>query len=422
MKSPDPAAALRECLARHLPSGPVGVAVSGGGDSTALLVLAAEAGLAVSAVSVDHGLRAEAAAELGAVAGLCAQLGVPHAILNWRHDGRGNLQAAARAGRRALIGEWARAAGLHAVLLGHTLEDQAETVLMRLARGSGVDGLGAMEEVLRAEGVLWLRPLLPVPREALRELLRARGIGWSEDRSNTEPRFARVRARKALAALQPLGLDAAGLAATAARMRRARAALELQTSEALARHARDDRGTVLLAPAVFDLAPEVRDRLFVHCLRGLTGAAYPTRLAALHRFIEAARAGKGAALGGCLLRVAPEGLRLFREARAVAGLAVPAGAEWDGRWRAEPLAGQGGEGIEMRALGEGGLALLSRGAAAGRHSHWRESGLPRAALAAQPGLWRGDALVAAPEAGWPNGWQLHVRPVAARPVRESESH
>ena len=131
------------------PAGPVGVAVSGGSDSTALLALVrawAEAeGRSVLAVTVDHRLRPESAGEAGVVAELCARLGVGHATRVWADaPGRGNLQASARAARQHLIGAWAREAGLAAVALGHTLDDQAETVLLRLARGSGVDGLAAM--------------------------------------------------------------------------------------------------------------------------------------------------------------------------------------------------------------------------------------------------------------------------------------
>lgn len=407
-----PLAALADCLQRHEISGRVGVAVSGGGDSMALLVLAAEAGVATAAVSVDHGLRPEGRDEIAAVASLCARLGVEHHVLHWRHDGRGNLQAAARAGRYGLIAGWARSKGLQAVLLGHTLDDQAETVLMRLARGSGVDGLGGMADAVDLAGARFLRPFLTVERAALRAVLRLRGNAWCEDGSNEDPRFARVRARLALAALAPLGIDAQGLATTASRMRRARGALEAEVAEALRRSARDEKGTVILSPETLDMQPEIRDRLIVHCLRGLVGASYPPRHAALKRWVEMARAGRAGPLMGCMLRPEPVGLRLFREAAAVRGRQVPAGDVWDGRWRAEAAGSEELTGLVMRALGREGLLALSRAAAKGRHDHWRETGLPQAALEAQPGLWRDGKLVAAPSAGWPAGWRLRVRPVA----------
>ncbi|MCC0077952.1 MAG: tRNA lysidine(34) synthetase TilS [Rhodobacter sp.] len=386
--------------------GRLGVAVSGGGDSVAALVLAVEAlGPArVAAVTVDHGLRPEAAAEAARVAALCARLGVEHRVLRWQRGGGGNLQAAARQARLSLIGGWARGR-VAAVVLAHTLDDQAETVLMRLARGSGVDGLSAMAADRVSGGVRWIRPFLGVTRAALRAELVARGVDWVEDPSNDDPRFLRVRARRALAVLADLGIDAEGLAATAARMRRAREALEDETARALAALIREEQGTALVDRAALDLPSEIRDRLFAQLLTGLSGAAHRPRLEELQRLVAA---GQGT-LTGCVLRPEARGLRLYREARAVAGLVAPSDAVWDGRWRAE-----GPGGAEIRAMGEAGLRQLSGQAAAGLHPHWRDTGLPRAALAAQPGLWRAGRLVAAPLAFWPQGWTIFARPLAAR--------
>lgn len=393
----------------------LGLAVSGGGDSMALMALAAERappGMRLHAVTVDHGLRPEATAEAALVGRMAARLGLDHAILTW--DGRparGNLQAAAREARFRLIGDWARRRGIGAVALGHTRDDQAETVLLRLARGSGVDGLAGMAAAREEAGIRWLRPLLDVPREALRAALMHRGIDWAEDASNADARFRRVRARAALAALAPLGIDAAGLAATARRMQRARAALEAATADALAAHARDDRGTVLVERGALDLLPEIRDRLFARLLAALAGHVHRPRLAALHRWLDGA--GTGATLAG--VRIGREGarLRLFREHHAVARLRVPATDCWDGRWRA--LAPPGAEAAEIAALGEAGLCRLSRQARAGRHPHWRAARLPQPALAALPAIWRGEDLVAAPLALWPAGWGFDLQPAAAPP-------
>lgn len=382
----------------------VGVAVSGGGDSVAALVLAVEALGAdrVAAVTVDHGLRPEAADEAAGVAALCAGLCVAHDVLRWQAGPQGgNLMDEARRARMALIGAWA-AGRVEAVILGHTQDDQAETLLMRLARGSGVDGLSAMEAARAAHGVLWLRPFLSVTRAELRSELVARGIGWVEDPSNADPRFQRVRARQALAALQGLGISAAGLAETTGRMRRARAALEAATQAALDSLVVADRGTLVIGGAASALPAEIRDRLFAHLLMDLAGAAYRPRHDDLRRLIDA---GQGT-LMGCVLAPEGAGWRLWREARAVEGLRVAAGALWDGRWRAE-----GAGATEIAALGEAGLVQLSRQAQAGQHAHWRETGLPRAALAGLPGLWRGGELVAAPLAFWPQGWRLEARPV-----------
>jgi tRNA(Ile)-lysidine synthase len=416
MRAPPGAAeaALDRMLAGMERGAALGLAVSGGGDSMALLALAAERlppALSLFAVTVNHGLRPEAHDEAALVARTAARLGVEHTVLNWdARTRKGNLQAAAREARFRLLGDWAQRRGIGAVALAHTQDDQAETVLLRLARGSGVDGLTGMAAVREAAGIRWLRPFLEVSRDTLRAALEARGIDWAEDASNLDPRFHRVRARRALAALTPLGIDAPGLAATARRMQRARAALEAETARALAHHARDDRGTVLVDRAALDLLPEIRDRVFAQLLMAVTGAPHRPRLAALQRWTAAARAA-GATFAGARLRPEGERLRIFREYRAVEGLRVPADACWDHRWRA--LAPPNAEGAEITALGPDGLLLLSRQAADGAHPHWRETGLPQAALESLPAIWRGPRLLAAPLAFWTAGWAFDVRPAAA---------
>ena len=145
-------------MVNFLPSTPkrLGLAVSGGSDSMALMYLVsnwvADMDIDVEVVSVDHGLRPDAADEAQMVAGVAAQLGLRHSILRWRDwDRQGNLQDAARRARRRLIAEWAKAREIRHICLGHTLDDQAETVLMRLVRGSGVDGLAGMATASEAE-------------------------------------------------------------------------------------------------------------------------------------------------------------------------------------------------------------------------------------------------------------------------------
>jgi len=418
--------ALESALSGLDPAARLGVAVSGGGDSVAALVLLAEVlgPGRVAAATVDHGLRAGSAAEARAVAVLCARLGVQHRTLVWdgAAEASGNLMDAARRARGRLLSAWARGLGLPAVVLGHTRDDQAETVLMRLARGSGVDGLSGMAPHRRAGGVVWLRPFLDLGRDDLRAVLRARGIGWTEDPTNSDDRFTRTRARAALAALAPLGIDARGLAATAGRMARARAALEGEVARARARHLRDEGAVVRLDAGALDLPGEIRDRLLAGLIRAVAGAPYPPRLAALHRLVGAvSRDGGAATLGGVALRRTGAQIHLWREARAVLGVRCPAGALWDGRWRATGPAHAGaGIGAEIGALGQAGLVRLSRQARAGLHPHWRETGLPEPVLAALPGIWRGDALIAAPLALWPQGWRLDARPLAAGPDHSGE--
>ena len=375
---------------------PLAVAVSGGGDSMALLhLLAGRVRLAV--VTVDHGLRPEAMAEAAAVAVVCAGLGVAHQVLDWRWDGSGNLSDQARRGRLALIGGWARARGTRVVALGHTADDQAETVLMRLARGSGVDGLAAMASERQAEGVRWVRPLLGVRRGALRDYLTRRGVAWFDDPTNDDAAYLRVRARAALVALEPLGIDVAGLGDTAARMAMARRALA-QVAHDLARQiAVEQAGDVVIDRAALPQAPmETQLRLLAHAIGWVASADYRPRLTALMAVHAALLTGKRRTLGGALLTATSRHIRITREAQAVVGMRCDAMGLWDRRWR---LIGPDPAGLQVAALGAAGLA---------RCPDWRATGMPQASLIASPALWRGDALVAAPLAGLANGWRAEL--------------
>ncbi len=382
-------------------NGAVAVALSGGGDSMALLQLCADwaraRAVALQAVSVDHGLRPEAGAELDRAARQCAALEVAHTRLTWRGwDGAGNLQAAARTARYRLIAEWARARGVAAVALGHTLDDQAETVLLRLARGSGVDGLSAMRPRREADGLIWLRPLLGERRQALRDMLSAAGIGWSEDPSNEDARFDRVRVRRALQQLEPLGIDAARLAQTAERMQSAREVLEVAARDAAREIAHTRGGAVFLqTERLVALPDETRRRLLIHALRWVAGAAYGPRRAAVSALEAAIRAGRSFTLHGCLIGAANGRCVVGREPAAVEGLAARVGETWDNRWIVHGPT----EGVEVRALGENGLKSCP---------DWRSGGLPRAVLMASPAVWRRGELVAAPLAKYGQGWSAEL--------------
>lgn len=354
-------------------------------------------GRVLRAVTVDHGLRAGAAQEAAQVAQACAALGLPHDILTWAWDGQGNLQEAARHARYRLMAAWARDHGLGAVALAHTLEDQAETVLMRLARGAGVDGLSAMAPARRGQGVLWLRPLLAARRADLRDYLQAQGLGWCEDPSNEDTRFERVRTRAALGPLQDLGITAEALAALAGRMQQARAALEVQTAQAARRLLRHDAGDVLIDRAALAREPaEIRRRLIAAALRWITRADHAPRAEKRAGFEAAILSGAQATLAGVIAFAGGDWARLTREAAAVADLHCDAGGLWDNRWR---MVGPATPEMKLRALGETGLAQCP---------DWRGTGRPRASLLASPSVWQGDRLVSAPLAGLPNGWRAEL--------------
>jgi tRNA(Ile)-lysidine synthase len=390
--------------------GALGVAVSGGGDSMALLHLLAACG-PVRAVTVDHGLRPEAAREAAFVGETCAGLGVPHDILRWHWDGQGNLQDRARRARRRLIADWAARAGITHVALGHTADDQAETFLMRLAREAGVDGLSGMAEKTVTQGLTWLRPLLGHGREELREYLRARGLAWVEDPSNEDPHYERVKARRALAALAPLGIEAGTLARVSAQLAEARAALEAQVAALVEENLRLEAGDVLIDRAALAAAPaEIRRRVLSEALRWVGSAEYAPRRAALARLLEDIAAGRRATVHGCLVQPGRVQVRIGREFNAVAGTRAPAPGVWDGRWR---LQGPAEDGLEIRALGPEGLAQCPDP---------RASGLPRATLLASPAVWDGDHLVAAPLAGVGGNWRAEIFAPHDSPFRRIISH
>ncbi|MCZ7676919.1 MAG: tRNA lysidine(34) synthetase TilS [Roseovarius sp.] len=289
--------------------------MSGGSDSLALLTLLIDwrdaGGPAVRAVTVDHGLRAESAAEAEAVARFCAAHAVAHTTLHWQdRDGRGNLPDRARRARYDLIAKWARETGIGCVALGHTIDDLAETFLMRLARAAGVDGLAAMAGRWCQDGVSFVRPALGISREELRGLLRARGIGWADDPGNEDLTYERVRARRALVALAPLGIDAQTLAAVAANLSDVRDALDTQLAEAAARIARVEAGDLVIDRDGLTALPP-RDR----ASDASRGADVGRR-----RGVSAARRRAGARAGGRARRAQPDlaGLPADRAARYAA--------------------------------------------------------------------------------------------------------
>jgi tRNA(Ile)-lysidine synthase len=287
-------------------SASVVLAVSGGPDSTALLFLAARwraarrRGPRLVAITVDHGLRPGSAQEAKQVKRLAARLRVEHRTLRWtgRKPATG-LQAAARAARYRLLLACARKADAREILTAHTLDDQAETVLFRLARGSGLKGLLGMARVSALDHVSLIRPLLEIPKTRLVATLEAARIPFIEDPSNADPRFARSRLRQLASALASEGLDAKRLAALAARLRRVEAALAAATEKALAQLCREGStepwGAVMDAHAFAELPAEIGLRVLGQLI-GRFGREGPVELGKLERMLEAVL-GSGSARG-----------------------------------------------------------------------------------------------------------------------------
>lgn len=413
---------------------PVAIAVSGGADSTALMHLVAdwarsgERAAAVPAgvppvlvITVDHGLRPESAEEAAWVGREASRLGLAHITLRWTGPKpRTAIQEAARAARYSLICEHLGREPLpepRPLLLAHHLDDQAETVLMRLARGSGVDGLSGMREV---EPRIWLRlahpveerivilrrPLLSVPKSRLEATLTAAGAEWLQDPSNADVRYERVRLRAAAKERDAIGLTAEMLALTASRVASARTALEVAQHE-LARAAVDlhEGAWASIDAGMFADAPyEVRLRLLQSVIAAFGGqGSTPARsqtedlLAWLNSPAPAALT-----LGGTVVRPAagkggpgrPPALAVYREPgrRRLPQVTLKPGSGvfWDRRFYLS-LAPEHGEPVRVEPLGQAGFARLKR-----LYRSLGKLALPSAAAAALPSIWAGDRLLAVP--------------------------
>ncbi len=369
-----------DLMARLVPFEPkahLAVAVSGGADSLALALLlrdwALTEGFQLTALVVDHDLRAGSAAEARDAVKVLSDEGLRAQLLRSRGARpQANIQAAARAARYRLLTDWCARRGVLHLVLGHHRDDQAETLLLRLGRGSGLDGLAGMAPVVELRDVRLLRPLLEVPREDLEATLRARGVTWIEDPSNRDRTHGRVRIRQLRDALAGEGLTAARLAATAAHLARARAALEATVADLLARAARPDpAGFLWLNPELLARAPqEVRLRALARSLMMVGGADYVPRLPSLTRLEARILAGlrRGATLGGCRILPRKGPLLLVREAAAVRSVRVEPGQRlhWDGRLEirlGRPKTGAPGRGLAIGPLGLDGWAAVAGSAA-----------------------------------------------------------
>lgn len=394
----------------------LGLAVSGGADSVALMRLAAawrarnHPELPVVVFTVDHRLRSGSGAEAARVADWARDVGLDHETLAWEGDKpRADIQAAAREARYRLLAEACAVRELSHLVLAHHLEDQAETLLLRLARGSGVDGLAAMSETTPGwPGLMLVRPLLGVPKQRLVATLDAIDQPWIEDPSNADPRFARARIRALMPALAGEGMTANRLAETARRMRRARSALESTAADL-------HRAAVVEDPAGFcriDLETllvaheEIGLRVLARLLMSVGGADYPPRLERLERLYAALRddTATGATLAGCRVSISDRSVLVCRE-RGRAGLPIHRFSAdglnrqpvvWDRRFRIVAGGNPPGltaGGLTVRALGAEGVAAIRKTS--------RLRAIPVTAARVAPGVFANDRLLAAPlvEAG-----------------------
>ena len=403
-------AGTADIVRRHAAAARICVGVSGGADSMALMVLAARwrdltpsLGLTIDVVTVDHRLRPESEREAIGVAAAADRLGCRHVILAW--DGpkpATGVMAAAREARLRLLVQHARRTGAAAILLAHTSEDQAETVLMRLARGSGVDGLAGMSAVGRLHGVAIVRPLLMTERPRLVATLERLGIAWFDDPSNDSIAFERVRVRREAAALDRLGLSPDALGLASRRLARAAAALADGSRKLLADPAVvsfDALGVATLDAARLGEEPEdLRVRVLQRVIEMVGGRDDPGLLSRVETLIEEwpQAVTRRRTVGRVVLSPLSGGrIEVLRETGRqplpTVAIAPAATAVWDGRFEVA---------VELDVAVPIVVAALDREARRRLDPRHGASRLPARVLATLPGVFGRDGLIAAPLVGY----------------------
>lgn len=380
----------------------VAVGVSGGADSTALALLvhewATERGGSALALTVDHRLRAESATEAETVGRRLAERGIPHETLVWEGmKPQSGIQDAAREARLRLLLTRCAEGGILHLALGQHLADQGETVLMRVARGSGVDGLAGTPPVRWAGEARVVRPLLDTAREETRAYCRSIGVEWIEDPSNHNTAFARGRLRAASAILAAEGLRAERLNDTARRAGRARNALETTVAAFLGRAAEfHPEGWATVDPTALVAAPvEIALRSAAKILDVVGGREHSPRDEAMERLIAEIRSGNFHArtLGGCVLMPRRERVIVAREPDAATeriDIAPGRTILWDRRFRVTLAPEAEGE-LSIAKLGEDGWCLATE-----TRGDLVRLGLVPPARQSLPALWRGRRLVGVP--------------------------
>lgn len=379
------------------------VGCSGGPDSMALTLLlhdyCAERAIPLTALIVDHALRPDSGQEAAGVRHTLQKAGVAAEVLT--RNGApitSDIQNQARQARFDLMAGWCRAHDVRTLYLAHHRDDQAETVVMRLIRGSGVDGLAAMAPVDDLDGLTLVRPLLEVAKQRLVETVEASGIPYVLDPSNDSDAFTRVRVRKIMDLLAEEGLTDARLVATAAHMRRARTALDTDVRHFLDRSARcHDVGACDMDLAAYRALPEeVALRVLTRLIGLVSDTIYRPRYERLAKVHTAIISGKGIdrTLAGCHMLGRADRIWFARElhaAQPALGLPKNGTAVWDGRFRIETQAAASG--LTIRPMGEDGWRQWREGVRPDPELLDIAAGFPGAVRHAAPALWQGETLL-----------------------------
>ncbi len=391
------------------------LAVSGGADSTALMLLVRRwqhftrfPPSNVIVLTVDHGLRQDSASEAAWVADQAARLGFQHQTLVWQGTKpKTGLQAAAREARYDLLAEFCREHSMAAMVTAHTSNDQAETVMMRLARGSGLDGLSAMAAVTSWDGIDLIRPLLGVSGADLETFLKQEGQDWISDPSNRDESYERIRIRKAMQAAKKLGISQEKLILSTRRLGRARKALDAATASFLkanltvheAGFGEISISAILTAPEELALRSLAR---IILAFGGHQGFLQLSKIEAAYAKLTQGR--QAFTLGGCEFVSHNGSLVVFREYGRMDHVetTVSMGQKvlWDKRFSVR-LTGTKMEDLKLRPLGADGQAKI-------KHAGGLFGSMPRAAIVTLPSLWKNNKLCYVPftrfQAAPPRGW------------------
>ena len=389
----------------------VAVGVSGGCDSMALILLcdrwARRNGGRVIALTVDHRLRADSAAEAAQVGDWCARRGIEHRILTW--DGekpRTRIQETAREARYGLLSGWCRENGVLHLAIAHNREDQAETFLMRLTRGSGTFGLAATSAVVESGGVRIIRPLLGVSRERLRHTLREAGQDWIEDPSNRNPQYRRVRVRDWLPALAFAGCPPRRLAALAADFAETRVKVERRAASLIATSCRvDPAGYALLDAGPWENASDAAASLaLARLILTLGGGIYAPRPDKTGKVLERLRSGTGeisSTLGRCRFVGRGGSVLVCRESRGLpvcSNLRPGERVVWDRRFVIRFAGRSGGtlpDDFSLSALGRGGW-----GEVVAERPELRAARIPYAVRVVLPAIRDSQGVLEVPHLGY----------------------
>lgn len=379
----------------------VAIGVSGGADSLSLAILvhewASSRGGRAVAMTVDHGLRAESATEAAWVSAQMQQLGIDHHVLVW--DGekpKAAIQEKARNARRRLLLDWCRDNGVLHLALGHHANDQVETHLMRLSRGSSASGLAGMSLVREHAGARVIRPLLSAPKHRLEATLMARGRDWVSDPSNDMEQFERVRIRRAAIELERTGDGLPALVSAIRDFGDVRRDLEQLGAEALASSvALYPAGYAYLNPGTLMRYGETATRYALsRLLMAIGGRRYPLareKLARAHDFLKGSGSGDRLTLGGCLLSRSRGELLVTREVRNLPVMqAIQPGQSiyWDNRFTLSHQQSTS-DTLHLGALGHRGWDRLVQDNPALRHHP-----VPLAARYTLPTLFHNDEIIA----------------------------